>query len=211
MSLKTRYNLYKAKKSLAPDSHFKANLLKQLNTVWDNTYNTKYAWYQTVFFKHATGFATMVLMAGSLGTGAYAYTSPEVTQDSLLYPIKEKLENIEEKIQITPEAKAKFYLKKIERREAEIVVVKKQNSKTKEKIEKIIDKQIEQVEKRLEVAEKDLEKVKSTDSKLKIKVKQRLENSLQKRQDRLEKELEKKINRLEKIQSSSRRVRQESD
>ena len=207
MSLKTRYNLYKAKISLTPDSQFKANLFKKLSVAWDNTYNTKYAWYQTVFFKHATGFAAMVFMAGSLCTGAYAYTSPEVTQDSLLYPIKEKLENIEEKIQITPEAKAKFYLKNIARREAEFESVQKKGDEQKEKA---VDKQIEQAEKRLEKAEKKLEETKSADSDLKIKVKDRLEKRLEKQRERMEKRLEQKINKLEKPESS-RRDRQESD
>ena len=119
MSLKIRYNLWKMKRSLNPDRLFKANLLKKLNVAWDNTYNVKYAWHQTVWFKHATGFASVVLMAGSLGAGAYAYTSPQVTEGNVLYPIKQNLEKIEEIAQITPEAKAKFYLKKIERQTKE--------------------------------------------------------------------------------------------
>lgn len=162
MSLKTRYNLWKIKKSLTPSRVFKAGLFKKLSFVWDTTNNVKHAWYQTALFKHAAGFASVVLMAGSVGTGAYAYTSPEVTEGSVLYPIKEKLENIEEKIQITPEAKAKFYLKKIQRREAE-------REATKLRIEKT-EKSIERVEERLENA--------------RVKVKERLKTKLEKRMER---------------------------
>jgi hypothetical protein len=207
MSLKTRYNLWKAQGNLSPDRQFKAGLFKKLNVVWDNTYNVKYAWYQTVWFKYATGFASVVLMAGSLGTGAYAYTSPKVTEGSVLYPIKEKLENIEEIAKITPEARAKFYLKKIERREAEFEAIKKRGD---EKKEKAVDKQIEQMEKRLELAGKKLEETQSADNTLKIKVKDRLEKRLEKHRERQEKQLERKLNKLEK-QKSSRRVRQEFD
>lgn len=189
MSLKTRYNLFKVQKSLTPDSHFKASLLKKLRATWDNTYNTKYAWYQTVFFNHAIGFATVVLMAGSLGTGAYAYTSPEVTQDSILYPIKERLENIEEIAQITPEAKANFYLKKIERRTEEKVVLQKKNVEIK-KIEKV-ERLIEKTEDKLEQTDKII--VKTThDVKLREKVRERLEVRFEKKR-------------------SSKRVRPESD
>ena len=112
------------KRSLTPDSQFKIGLFKKLSAAGDNNYNVKYAWYQTVWFKHAAGFALVVLVVGSLGTGAYAYSSPVVTEGSILYPIKEKLEKIEEIAQITPEAKAKFYLKKIERREVERKILK---------------------------------------------------------------------------------------
>ncbi len=203
MSLKTRYNLFKAKRSLSPDSHFKAKLQKQLSAVWDNTYNTKYVWYQTVFFKHATGFATMVLMAGSLGTGAYAYTSPEVTEGSVLYPIKEKLESIEEIAQITPEAKAKFYLKKIERREEEKVVLKKKNVELK-KIEKV-EQLIEKTEDKLDQTDKIIEKT-THDVKLREQVRERLEVRFEKRREKLEKQQE----RLKKIESS-RFDRPESD
>ncbi len=199
------------KRSLNPDRLFKANLLKKLNVAWDNTYNVKYAWHQTVWFKHATGFASVVLMAGSLGAGAYAYTSPQVTEGNVLYPIKQNLEKIEEIAQITPEAKAKFYLKKIERREEEKVVLKKKMVEIK-KIEKV-ERSIEQTEDKLEQAGKIIEKIDSKDVKdikLRAQVKERLKVRVEKRQEKLEKQLERKVNRLEK-RESSRRVHQESD
>ena len=65
--------------------------------------------------------------------GAYAYTSPEVTQDSLLYPIKEKLENIEEKIQITPGSKKQNFILKISPIEAEFESVQKKKAMSKKK------------------------------------------------------------------------------
>lgn len=119
MSLKTRYNLYKAQRSLNIERNFKADLFKKLNSAWDSVYNEKYAWYQTVWFKQAIGFVCAILIVASLGTGAYAYASPEVTEGTALYPIKLAVEGAEEAIKITPKAKAKFYLKQIKRREAE--------------------------------------------------------------------------------------------
>lgn len=170
--------MWKMQRSLSPDNQFKAGLFKKLSVVWDSTYNVQYAWYQTVWFKHATGLATMVLMAGSLGTGAYAYTSPQVTEGSILYPIKEKLENIEEIAQITPEAKARFYLKKIERREEEKVILKRKNVELK-KIERV-ERLIENTEDKLDQTDKIIEKT-THDVKLREQVRARLEVRFEKR------------------------------
>lgn len=194
MDLKTRYNLWKMQISLTPDSQFKANLFKKLSAVWDSTYNVKYAWYQTVWFKHATGFVSAALMAGSLGTGAYAYTSPAVTEGSIFYPIKDKLENIEEKIQITPEAKAKFYLKKIERREEEKKTLRKKTIELKK-----IEEKIEQAEDQLEQTDKIMEQIEFKNIKLRKEVKERLKVRFEKRQERSEKQAEHLQNRATKL------------
>ena len=202
------YNLWKIKRSLTPDRLFKVSLFKKLSAVWDSTYNVKYAWYQTVLFKHAAGFAMLIVMVGGLGTGAYAYSSPQVSHGSVLYPIKENLENLEENMQTTPEAKAKFYLKKIQRRERELEVVKQKNDKKKLKI---IGKQIEQTENRLENTEKDLEEASSTDNNLKIEVKNRIEKSLEKRKQRMEKRLEEEKQNKFKTEESLNGAHQEFD
>lgn len=223
MSLKTRYNLYKTQRSFSPSSDFKAGLSKKLNILWDNKYSVKYSWYQTAWFKHATVFASVVLAVGSLGTGVYAYTSPTVTEGSVLYPIKNQLESIEEIAQITPEAKARFYLKKIERREVEREILKtkelpleistttietakkdellgvKEKIKIKDaerKIEKT-GKLIEHAEDQLEEAGDVMEKINSQDIKLREKVKERLKVRLEKRQERLDKQIERLKNRIE--------------
>lgn len=225
MSLKTRYNLYKAQKSLSPSSDFKADLSKKLNTLWNNKYNVKYSWYQTVWFKHATVFASVVLVVGSLGTGAYAYTSPTVTEGSVLYPIKNQLESIEEIAQITPEAKARFYLKKIERREVEreiltgddLIVVQSTSTileiETEPKSElrkknriNIINHRIEKIEKSIEDAEDQLEIVQKNinendlqNIQLRENVRERLKVRSERKRERLENKLEDLKNREEKL------------
>ncbi len=199
MDLKARYNLWKVQKSLSPGSQFKAGLFKKLSAVWDSTYNVKYAWYQTVWFKHATGFASVVLMAGSLGTGAYAYSSPQVTEGNVLYPIKQNLEKIEEKTQTTPEAKAKFYLKQIQRREEEKTVLKKSGVEI-TKIEKV-NQSIEQTEDQLEETDKITKKVSPEDIKLHEEVVSRLQARAEKRQEKLQKQAERLKNREEKLKN----------
>ena len=208
MALKTRYNLWKMQKDLTPDRSFKAGLFKKLSADWDNTHNVTYAWNQTLWFKRPARFASMVAMAGSLGTGAYAYTSPEVTEGSILYPIKQKLENIEERARTTPEAKAKFYLKKIERREAEREAIKKKNPiaeiatqikkeiKREEKIKiEVAKRKIQRTEKSIERAEEQLEKTRqimeetgSNDIKLREEVDEHLKarlNKMEKKNDKI--------------------------
>lgn len=191
--------MWKIQRSLAPDRLFKAELFKKLNVILDSAYNVRYAWYQTVWFKRATGFASVVLMAGSLGTGAYAYTSPAVTEGSVLYPIKDKLENIEEIIQITPEAKAKFYLKKIERREAEREVLKKKTQATE------IKKEIKDAKKniKLEVGEK----IKTEVAKRKI---QRTEKSIERAEQQLEK-IRQNIDRQKERRENLQKARQDNN
>ena len=117
MSLKNRYNLWNLKQDFAPGKVFKVGLERSLSQAW----NAKYGrpnWFQIgLLHKGATFAVVVLLLIGS--TGAYAYVSPEVTEGTAFYPLKQAVESVEEVIKITPEAKAKFYLKQIKRREAE--------------------------------------------------------------------------------------------
>ena len=123
MYLKTKYNLWKIKKSLSPSVIFKASLQKDLNKVWDATYG-KNSWFHSGIIYRAGAMAVAILVLVGSG-GAYAYTSSDITEGSPLYPVKKAIEKVEEIAKISPEAKAKFYLKKIERREAERENLKK--------------------------------------------------------------------------------------
>lgn len=178
--------MWKMRQSLSPDKAFKAALLKKLNTRLDAAYNVKYVWYQTVWFKHAAGFAVVIFVVTSLGTGAYAYSSPQVTEGSVLYSIKKNLENIEGKVKITPEAKARFYLKTIERREKEKDVLEKENvelkniEKVNQTIEKTEDKLFEEANKIVEKLELEGEDKDDEDVKLRQEVKARVRARLQK-------------------------------
>ncbi|SRR3989339_2054192 len=184
MNLKISYNLWKTKRTLTPDSQFKKQLWTRLEQVLEA--EQPVFWYRQVWFKWSAVGVMSLLVVASLGTGVYAYNSPEVTEGTLLYPVKQKLEQAEEAIQIRPEAKAKFYLKQLARREAEAVVNKKQGKNVEQ-----LDKKIEKVESQLANTEKILEKMQLKDKELKPKIKERLEKTAELRQERLEKKLEK--------------------
>jgi hypothetical protein len=190
MAFKIRYNLWQEKSRISPDGKFRANLWFKLDAKMHTGYGTKHHWFEARAFKYAAAAAVFVLVVFT-GTGAYAYSSASVTEGTPLYPVKQHLENIEEKIQFTPEAKAHFYLKKIERREAEVVQMKKQQ-KLMDKITKVQDK-IEQAEDNLIKVDKILDEKRSGDSRLREEIKQRLEKRIENRNDTMER----RINNLE--------------
>lgn len=126
-----RLQFWKARRALAPSARFKVALWSKLSARWDAKHLPKYAWYQTHWFRLSSAVTAGFMMVASCTTGAYAYVSPEVTEGTLLYPVKQALEKLEESAQITPAAKAKFYLKKISRRAAERAVLDRQQRKAK--------------------------------------------------------------------------------
>ncbi|MBP6859454.1 MAG: hypothetical protein KBC69_02445 [Candidatus Magasanikbacteria bacterium] len=206
MNLKTRYNLYRIKKSLSPSSTFKASLHKNLDKAWEARYG-KTLWYQSIGWYQAGAFAAVVLLLVG-GGGAYAYSSPEITEGSALYPIKQAIETVEEVTKITPEAKAEFYLKKIERREAEKEILQKKvivkeikaDIKTREDDIKtevvgrqrkflernLVEKKIKKTEESIEKAEEQLEKISSKNIKLEGQLKIRTEQRIEKIKNKLE-------------------------
>jgi hypothetical protein len=139
MSLKNRYNLWKLKIGLAPSLDFKDNLWRDLNSAWNSIYGHSARYRQIGLLRKSAAFAAAVLLLIS-GTGAYAYISPKVTAGTALYPIKQVVESAEETIKITPEAKAKFYLKQIKRREAEKEILSEKNLRQANIDIKIMDK-----------------------------------------------------------------------
>ncbi len=228
MSLKTRYNLFKIKRSLSPSTVFKASLQKDLNKAWDAKYG-KVSWIHSSIMYRAGAMAVVVLVLVGSG-GAYAYNSPDVTEGNILYPVKKVIENVEEITKITPEAKAKFLLKKIERREAERAIIKKnevedqsveseqedatsteatnleskkafikKDRKIDARIENI-DKSIQEAEDRLEKFKENLDQVEIKDNKFQEEVKAKIEQRLEKRRERLDKASEIIKNRAEKLQ-----------
>jgi len=162
------YKLWKERNSLKPSCAFKLSLWKKLDKTWQETHIQCNFWYQNRVFKYSMVSLVILAVVASSGVGAYAYNSPEVTEGTKLYPIKRAIEKVEEKTKKTPEAKAKFYLKQIQRREVE-----------KDKLEKKSKRQVQlqQLEEKINKTEEQLEKV-NTDlvtSSLKDQVKQRLE------------------------------------
>lgn len=124
MNLKDRYNLWKFRKSNGPSNRFKDQLHAELDKVWSAAYGPT-PWYAVVGVRPAVALAGIVILLG--GGGAYAYSNPGITEGTVLYPVKQAMEDIEEITKVTPEAKAQFLLKQITRREAEKKVLQKQN------------------------------------------------------------------------------------
>ncbi len=188
-----RYNLWKTKRRLSPEAAFRRALWQQLAGAWGKRY-VKISWYQAHLVRLASAGTIGVLVAGSFGTGAYAYVSPAVTEDSILYPVKQELEAVEERVlHRTPEAKAGFYLKQIARREAEAQVLAQHGRAP------------EQLEERLEKAE---EKLVAIRIRLAVganprhqELQEKIETRLAARRDRLERQAVRLAEQLKKFES----------
>jgi len=177
MNLKRRYNLWKVKRVSTPSDIFKHNLQKKLEVALVNKYKVEIFWFQTRVFKFTAAIMVVVILAGSFGTGTYAYYSPEVVEGNVLYPVKNTIEKIEEKTKRTPESQAKFYLKQIQRREAEKIKMEE-----KQKVVENLDVQIEKIGNKLEQINN---KIKAEDLRDK-KLKPQIESKLQERKQILE-------------------------
>ncbi|OGH91366.1 MAG: hypothetical protein A2534_03755 [Candidatus Magasanikbacteria bacterium RIFOXYD2_FULL_39_9] len=222
MNLKTRFNLWKLKKSSGPSMAFKFGLSRKLDAAWDAKHG-RLPWYQLVALHKVGAFAVVVLLLATSG-GAYAYNSTEVTEGTALYSVKEAIEKVEEVTKVTPEAKAKFYLKKIERREAEQEILKKKmpvvelrkeiksiekdakvgtQEKLKAEVEerkiRRTEKSIERVEEQLEKARQIMEKTESKNIKLREEIKFKVEERLEKRKKQLEIKVEEQKEKREDL------------
>ena len=145
-----RFSLYKIRRQISPKHETKSRIWKNLAKRWNDQPNQA-VWFRTSLAPYSMAVIAALVVVASFGTGAFAYTNPDITEGNLLYPVKRAIENVEEKLQFTTEAKAEFYLKKIERREAEKRSLEKRNIKS-EKLEQEIDK----VERKLEKFKFDL-------------------------------------------------------
>ncbi len=150
--IKLRYNLWKMKRGLRPDDRFKESLRQELDRAWQTRYGSV-PWFQMAWFRYAAAPAMALVLVVFAGTSAYAYTSPEVVEGNLLYPIKTVVEKVEETLSVTPAMKTKYYIRQLDRRYQEAAVVEKKVKKqtvqkTVEAQAKIVEK-IGQVEKKL--------------------------------------------------------------
>ena len=175
--LKFYYNLFREKRAFGPDKRFKRSLQKKLQTAWGELYPSRLMWYQMPALRYSMVALVVLVVVGSTGVGAYAYNSPEVTEGTRLYGVKRAIERIEEKVveRRAPEVQAKFYLKQIERREAEEKVMVR-NGRVAEQIEKVEEK-IERNEDRLEKVEQALAQP---------EIKAQVEKRLEKRREKIE-------------------------
>ncbi|MEK9155434.1 MAG: DUF5667 domain-containing protein [Patescibacteria group bacterium] len=105
--------IHRAKKDAAPNRAFIKRLWQQIDAELPApTMQERMSWFTR---RTAIGFAIVVPFL-TMGTGAYAYTSPSVTQDSALYPMKQQIERVERSLARSAEARADFHLKMYQRR-----------------------------------------------------------------------------------------------
>lgn len=181
-----RYHLWRAAKRASLSREFKASLWNTLNVAWAAKHLPECRWYQQVLFKIGVGATTGVMAVASFGTAVYAYSNPEVTVGTALYPLKQKLEDVEEKLQRSPEDKAKFYLKRLSRREAEKVVLSQRHQNL-----GAVQNQIRGVEDKLEKISQLLDGTSLNDKTLRPRIQDRLrrkQENLKKREVKLESE-----------------------
>ncbi len=74
-------------------------------------------------WRFKTQFASAFILVLFSSTTLYAYNSDEVTNGSILYPLKRSTENVEELFATTPEAKTEHYSKMAKRRMRELAVL----------------------------------------------------------------------------------------
>lgn len=106
--------LKNASQSAKPSAEFRARLMSELSLAYDQEYGCPQ---RRPFFVRATavGLASLVLFF-TVGTGVYAYESPEVSEGHPLYFVKSGLESLRERAALTPEARAEFHTQMMERR-----------------------------------------------------------------------------------------------
>lgn len=112
MSLVTR-QLKKWRNKTAADEAFKDALWYELDAAFVRMYPSMAApqWRRMILFP-AAAMALVVTM----GTGTYAYASPSVTNQSMLYPVKRGIESIEARFYGDAESSASFHVRMMERR-----------------------------------------------------------------------------------------------
>ncbi len=110
--------LKKYKSSVSPSREFRRELWKDLSAAYDSEYGPEK---RTVLLSRfaAVGIASLVLALG-MGTGVYAYESPDVVEGHTLYPVKQGLERMEEWLANSPEARIRFHTKMMQRRLNEV-------------------------------------------------------------------------------------------
>lgn len=109
MNWRVKWQLNRISRKAEPDPAFVRQLEKRLkqevgHPIW---------WVHWGKVGAAIMSASAVLMTG---TGAYAYSSEEVVPDHPLYPVRQSIEQVEQTLAVTDEAKSRVELKQLARR-----------------------------------------------------------------------------------------------
>jgi len=92
----------------------------------------------------------VIVIIVTMGTGTYAYASPEVNQNHALFPVKHSIEQLEMQLMRSPEAKAQYHARMMERRLEEGEIMFRKNQLTPEQLQFVVnelDLSVEQIEK----------------------------------------------------------------
>ncbi len=197
MKLSEYYHWYRLRKKTAPDSQFKRVLWNKLKKEHQEIYPITVK-KPLVVWRYAMAVLVGVVAVGGLGTASFAYTSPAVTTGTPLYPLKQKIEAVEEKLQRTPEQKVAFDLKKIKRREAEAALLEAKQQKTDR-----VESEIVKIEEKLAAHVRLLAKENRENLRLRLSAEQRLNRAAARvASPTLSKERDRSKGRLEKIEKA---------
>ncbi len=100
------------KKQSKPSAEFEKVLWAKLSNAYDHQYPSMIF---CIRHRFAVPLAVLCLFALT-GVGSYAYGSPAVTEDHVLFPIKDGMEHMQEWMHRSPEERAEFHSRMIERR-----------------------------------------------------------------------------------------------
>jgi len=67
-------------------------------------------------FRFASAGLLAIVLMTTMGTGVYAYESPEVVEGHVLHPVKSGIENVQQVFARSPEARARFHSEMMSRR-----------------------------------------------------------------------------------------------
>lgn len=107
--------LKQLKRSSKPGDDFKVALWSDLEVEFVKTYPTSVGMWHRIF---VVPMAVLIIFSAT-GTGVYAYSSPSVTANHGLYPIKSGIESVESSFPRSPEKGAQFHSRMMDRRLAE--------------------------------------------------------------------------------------------
>jgi site-specific DNA-methyltransferase (adenine-specific) len=86
------FQFKKMQKELSSSAQFKRDLKRRLDAAWNAKASAPRAWYQFVRFRVSMTAMSAVLVVTCFGTSVYAYSSPEVTEGTALYSLKQTIE-----------------------------------------------------------------------------------------------------------------------
>jgi hypothetical protein len=104
--------LKNTKQATQPSVKFRARLMSELRMEYDKTYGCP----KPSRFLFVPIVAASLILMFAMGTGVYAYESPEVTQGHPLHFMKAGIEFVRERAAFSPKARAKFHADMMDRR-----------------------------------------------------------------------------------------------